>query len=280
MTPSPLKSLSLYDSHMHTALCRHASGEPEQYAAVAHARGLTGIIFTCHNPLPRGLSANVRMKPEQFDQYLALIENTRAQWAGRLDVRLGLECDHLPGEDLADWLESQARSADFDYLLISIHPHLPEYRERFWSGDPVAYQRVYFEHLADAAELGLHDALSHPDLVKNIDADAWRVDRLMDDIRRSLDRIAAVGMAMELNTSGWYKTIAEQNPGSTILREISIREIPIILGSDAHEPARVGDRFLEAADLLEDAGFKRASFFLQRQRHDVPLVDLRARLTD
>ena len=47
----------LYESHCHTPLCGHATGEPEEYAAMAELRGLKGIIFTCHAPLPGGFSA-------------------------------------------------------------------------------------------------------------------------------------------------------------------------------------------------------------------------------
>ena len=37
---------TLFDSHMHTPLCKHAVGEPEDYAEQALAEGLKGIIFT------------------------------------------------------------------------------------------------------------------------------------------------------------------------------------------------------------------------------------------
>ena len=36
MSKSPL----LYESHAHTPLCKHASGTPSDYAAMAEARGL------------------------------------------------------------------------------------------------------------------------------------------------------------------------------------------------------------------------------------------------
>lgn len=273
------KSMPLYDSHMHTVLCHHAKGEASEYAAKAYERSLTGIIFTCHNPLPRGLAKASRMRPEQFDQYLGLVEETRRDWHGRLDVRLGLECDYLPHENLRSWLTQQAAAASFDYLLVSIHPHIAEYRDQFWRGDPLAYQQLYFEHLAEAAELRLHDALAHPDLVKNVTAQSWQVDRIMPDICRCLDRVAATGVAMELNTSGWNKKVPEQNPGNAILCEMAGRQIPIVLGSDAHEPSRVGDRFTESLDLLEEAGFDHVSFFLQRQRQDVSIAEVRTQLT-
>ncbi|MDB6056624.1 MAG: Histidinol phosphate phosphatase, partial [Verrucomicrobiales bacterium] len=36
---------------MHTPLCRHASGEPTEYAAHALSVGLTEIGFTDHSPM-------------------------------------------------------------------------------------------------------------------------------------------------------------------------------------------------------------------------------------
>lgn len=271
-------SKPMYDSHNHTSLCKHAVGEPGEYAAAGVDRGLRGIIFTCHNPLPGELSAGVRMTAAQFPLYLDLVGEARARWAGRLDVRLGLECDFLPDFGLEPWLKRQVAAASFDYLLVSIHPHLSEYRQRFGSSDAVPFQRTYFDHLALSAELKLHDALAHPDLVKIVTAASWQPARIIDHVRGCLDRIARTGLAMELNTSGWYKAVAEPNPGPPILREMALRGIPVVLGSDAHVPHRVGDRFLDALNLLEIAGYRDISFFLRRERHDLSIASARVQL--
>ncbi|MCP4288071.1 MAG: histidinol-phosphatase, partial [Gammaproteobacteria bacterium] len=55
----------LYETHLHTPLCKHATGRPEEYAAVAERRGLKGIIVTCHNPTNDGWSPQTRMNLEQ-----------------------------------------------------------------------------------------------------------------------------------------------------------------------------------------------------------------------
>lgn len=267
----------LYDSHMHTPLCKHAWGAPEEYAAVAAKRGLAGIIFTCHNPGPSpDWSPQVRMSIDQLDDYVAMVAQASAAWHGRVDVRLGLECDYVPG--MESWLEDLLSRADFHHVLGSIHAPLDYYRDAYDHGDPVTFQQTYFEHLAQSAESGLFDTLAHPDLVKNVFPRAWRLDRLLDDIRRSLDRIAATGAAMELNTSGLHKRIREMNPNPTMLAEMNTRGIPVVLGSDAHEPGRVAADFLPALDLLHDAGYTKVSFFLDRQRHDVDLAAARASL--
>jgi histidinol-phosphatase (PHP family) len=260
----------LYDGHLHTTLCKHARGEPEEYAAVAEKRGLAGIIFTCHNPGPApDWSPQVRMGIERFDEYIALVERARVAWHGRIDVRLGLECDYLPG--MEGWIESLLARADFHHVLGSIHAPLPYYKDAFYHGDPLAFQRTYFNHLAQSAESGLFDTLAHPDLVKIVFPQAWRMDRLLDDVRRSLDRIAATGVAMELNTSGLHKNVREMNPNPTMLAEMNARNIPVVIGSDAHEPNRVAADFLPAIAMLETAGYTHVSHFLNHQRHDTPL---------
>ena len=63
----------LYESHLHTPLCKHAQGEPEEYAATAAQRGLAGIIVTCHNPPVDGWSPHVRMAESQFDAYVDMV---------------------------------------------------------------------------------------------------------------------------------------------------------------------------------------------------------------
>ena len=67
----------LYEMHMHTPLCKHARGEPGEYAAFAERRGLAGIVVTCHNPTNDGWSPYVRMGVAEFDQYVAMVENAR-----------------------------------------------------------------------------------------------------------------------------------------------------------------------------------------------------------
>ena len=113
--PEPL----LYESHCHTPLCKHAFGEPDEYALVALDRGFKGITFTCHCPLPGGYSASVRMAPEQFDDYVAMIHSTREKFAGRLDVRLGLESDYFPGVEPC--LEELHSRVPLSHVLGSIH---------------------------------------------------------------------------------------------------------------------------------------------------------------
>jgi histidinol-phosphatase (PHP family) len=262
--------VALYESHSHTPLCRHATGLPIEYGLAALRAGLAGITITCHNPMPDGFSASVRMLPDEWDVYQAIVRQATDHWAGRVDVRLGLEADYFPGYE--DWLEKQIASAPLSYVLGSVHPQIEEYKTRFRTADPVENQRTYFRLLADAAETRLFDCISHPDLIKNENVEAWQPELILDAIADSLDRIAASGTAMELNTSGRLKRISEMNPFPQMLEMMCERNIPVVIGADAHIPERVGEGYDFALQTLANAGYDEVTYFVDRQPRRVKIA--------
>jgi len=266
-----------FDSHMHTPLCKHAEGHPVLYMEHGVAQGLAGIIMTCHSPMPNGFSARVRMAPEQFNEYVSLVNEAADAAPEGFEVLLGLESDFFPG--MEPWLRELHERAPFHYILGSVHWHIAEYMDAFWHGDPLAFQKQYFEHLAESAETGLFDSLAHPDLVKNASPVDWRFDRIRPFIEEALDRIAATGVAMEINTSGMNKSYPEMNPGPEMLAMMAERKIPVVIGSDSHTPTRVADGFVEALEALENVGYKSVSLFRERQRRDLPIASVKSGLT-
>lgn len=265
-----------FDSHMHTPLCKHAIGHPSEYVAVGYEAGLKGVIFTCHSPMPDGWSAPVRMAPSEFDEYVALVGEARDAAPEGFEVRLGMESDYFPG--MEHWLEDLHQKAEFHYILGSVHWHVPEYRASFWKDDIVAFQHQYFEHLAESAESGLFDSLAHPDLVKNADPEAWDEARPIEQIARALDRIAATGVAMELNTSGLRKIYSEMNPGPEVLAMMAERGIPVVIGSDSHVPERVTAHFDDALSHLEEAGYREVQVFEHRKPTALSIESVRESL--
>lgn len=256
-------------------MCGHAIGEPDEYAAVAEARGLKGIVITCHYPLPSDWR-RPRMTEEQLPEYIALVGRTREKWRGRLDVRLGLECEYAPV--LESWLERQLARIEPDYLLASIHP-IQRYQELYWTDDPCAAHRVYYEHLGAAAETGHFDAIAHFDFIKFMVRAEWDPGHFRHDIQRALDRIAAAGLTVELNTAGLRNRLKETYPSFWILKEMKKREIPVALASDAHQPEHVAWAFEKALDTLAKAGYTHVSFFLERRRQEIAIEQARASLT-
>lgn len=258
---------NFFDSHLHTPYCRHAVGEPEEYCHVAVEKGLKGVVFTCHAPAPERFGP--RMTLDEYPLYLSDIGKCTKAFEGKLDVLSGLECDYMPGEE--SWLTKVLESQELDFVLGSVHCFYDFYIDRYYRNAKV-FQEIYFLHLAEAAETGLFDALAHPDLVKNCLAGNWNVEDAMESIKPSLDRIAKTGVALELNTSGLLKTIPEIFPSARFLEEMHKRSIPLVLGSDSHEPKRVGSYFEEALSILSGIGYKKVCYYRGRKRQEVVLA--------
>jgi histidinol-phosphatase (PHP family) len=261
-----------YDSHMHTPLCKHAWGEPEEYAEQGLKAGLKGIIFTCHCPMPDGFWPTVRMAESEFDLYVDLVNRARDKYKGKLDVWLGLESEYFPGYER--YVEELHQKADFHFILGSVHWQAKEYLTKFESGTIENFRRTYFDQLAASAESGLYDCLAHPDLVKNYNPDSWCFAIVKNHVAKCLDRIAATGVAMELNTSGINKSYAEMNPGNEMLEMMAQRGIPVVIGSDAHRAVRVGDGFLKALENLKISGYKEVNYFEWRKRKSLKIDDV------
>lgn len=268
----PAGSALYYDSHMHTPLCKHAWGEPEEYAAQGLKSGLRGIIFTCHCPMPDGYWPSVRMADSEFDLYVQIVQRAAQAYSGKLDVCLGLESEFFPGCE--PWIEKLHKRADFDYILGGVHWQAKEYLAKYEVGTIENFRRTYFEHLAQSAESGLYDCLAHPDLVKNYHPDSWCFAIIKNTVEGVLDRIAKTGVAMEMNTSGLNKSYSEMNPGNEMLRMMAERGIPIVIGSDAHRANRVGEHFITALNNLADSGFEEVSYFQKRQRVSLKISEV------
>jgi len=268
--------LTCYETHIHTPMCGHARGSLGDYAEVARRRNLKGIYVTDHCPMPESYEHQGRIARDRLSEYVEMVVQAGRDWAGRVDVVLGIESDWLPG--MEPWLERLHRQADFQYVLGSIHCHLPDYRRLYLTDNALAFQMQYFTHLAQAAETGLFDALAHPDLVKDIHPDQWQVSRLLTHLKTCLDRIASTGVAMELNTGAEKKALAEWRPGVEILKLMNERGIPVVIGSDAHEPEQVAKHLPSALNMLKEIGFATTSYYRGRRRLDVPIADAIASL--
>lgn len=266
-----------YESHMHTTLCKHAEGTLVEYAQVTVQRGLRGMTVTCHCPPPDGIDQGGRISPGQIREYVEIVKSAAVCWQGRLDIRLGLECDFAP--EFVPWLEDLLDSQDFSYVLGSVHPFANYYQKAYLTEDPLAYQQLYFRHLAEAAESGLCDCLSHPDWVKYFKATEWNFPAIAEDIASSLDRIAATGVSMELNTRGRRLGNQDFSPCGAQLALMSECNITVVLGADAHEASSVGDLFLEALEMLQNVGYTQVSIYLDRQKHDLDIQVVRDSLT-
>jgi len=255
----------LPDYHIHTILCKHATGDVAEYRSEAEKQGIPEICFSDHVPNPDGYDLAHRMALDQFPSYGKMIE---ALHDGETpEVLLGVEVDYYDGCErfLREWLSARK----FDFVLGSVHfiedwgfDH-PAQRHIWDSADITATWRAYFNILLKFVESSLFDAVGHLDLPKKFGHRPTDKD-LKEMAQPVLDRIAGAGMGIELNTSGLRKPVGEIYPSPLIVSMARERDIPICFGSDAHCPGDVGDRFTLALDLAREAGY--TEYFRIRQR--------------
>lgn len=261
------------DYHMHTPLCRHATGEPVEYAAQAIQLGLPEIGFSCHSPMPRPDFDDWRMLEPELDDYVARVVRARRQYPN-LVIKLALEVDYLPGYE--DWVRQLAARHPWDYFIGSVHYisdgwdiDNPKKLSQWKEHDPFEVWTRYFERLTDAAASDLFDIIGHADLCKKFcfvpKEDCTHL------FRQFLEAAKRNDVAMELNTAGLRKDCKEIYPSPQIVRMAAELGVPITFGSDAHAPEEVGLNLAEAVDLARSAGYTQACRFTLRQRQLVPL---------
>jgi histidinol-phosphatase (PHP family) len=259
------------DYHVHTFLCRHASGTVEEYVEAAIGRGIEEICFTDHMPMPEERYTYNRMLMEEIDIYFHDIEAARTKYPG-ITILTGIEAEYIKGyEDyLADWLGRYP----FDMVIMSIHyvAHWPEGQWVFGYHFPHKTIRQiyheYFQAMVSGIRSGLFDVVGHLDLIKRNDIPVLETNG--DDIERVLEAVHQQGMCVEANTSGLRKSIGEIFPSLDIIPAILDRGIPLTLGSDAHKPEHVGFRFTEVSDSLKSFTDVKLARFKNRQYSIVP----------
>jgi len=138
------------------------------------------------------------------------------------------------------------------------------------TADVAGAWREYFKLVAKLADTGMYDVFGHLDLPKKF---GFRPSEKQQKemIQPALDRIAAAGMAIEINTSGLRRPVKEIYPSPLILQLAREREIPITFGSDSHMPSQVGLFFPEALKLAKDCGYTQCARFRNREKRLVGL---------
>ena len=257
------------DYHMHTPLCHHATGQMEACVERAIELGLREIGFACHNPLPDGLGADVRMSESELDYYVQRVLDLQFQYRGKIDVLLGLEMDYV--EPRQDYLARQVNAHPWDYIIGSIHYLDPECELCAWSRhlpfDAEEQYIRYFTLLEKLVATGLCDIISHLDVPKR--SGRYPGPRGEEALSRALTTIARANLCLEINTSGYrHPELPEPQPypdWPIIERAIALG-IPLTVNSDAHAPEQVGLMFEEVASRLRSLGCRELMRFSGRQR--------------
>jgi len=269
------------DCHIHTPLCGHAQGSPEAYVRAAADKGLKLVAFTCHSPMDSlGFGGpKIRMDFQQLPEYLALIDEAIALGDSLgVEVLRGIEAEWFPEEMELAGMDRMLESVNFDYVIGSVHPHLPIYLEWFAAqGIVTDADRLacYWEHAARAVTSGRYDTLAHADVVRcHGTVTEYTTAGHEPAIRHLLKTLAETGVCIEANTSGLGRTFKSVHPEPWILAEAAALGVKLAVGSDAHRPEAVGLGFAETGPMLAECGWQNVQYFRNRKVQSLPLQTL------
>lgn len=271
------------DYHTHHERCGHAVGKLEEYVKRGIELGLEQLGLSDHLPLvhvdPAGYYPEMAMPLGELPRYVEECLELKEKYRGAIELRVGLEADYIEGYE--DEIRALLDPYPWDYLIGSVHFlgewDITDYRQvHGWEGqDVLEVYRRYYNAVTKAASAGLYDFIGHLDVIKRfgyVAQTAAEAEEVRGMERKALQAVASAGIAMELNASGLTKPCAEMFPAPHMLKEALALGIPLTLGSDAHDPAKLGDGLDDARRLLWDTGFREIAVFEGRVRSMVPLT--------
>lgn len=254
------------DLHIHTSYSDGAKGV-QHVIERALKKGMTQIAITDHMPLP--FENRYAMRPEHLGGYRDKIKRFRDEHADRITIKTGLEMEYIPGYEF--WTEEIVRKG-WDHAIASIHiirsrgdhglvngaqGEFKRVLKGLFDGDMHAFCTAYYKHLQRMIESGLFHAVGHLDVIKKHnknnryfnEGDDWYQDLVLE----TLTRLESVGLAVEINTGGFYHPVNASYPSNWIIAECLRRGIPLILSSDAHHPRHIGRDFERVRQMIESA---------------------------
>lgn len=269
------------DYHTHHERCGHAVGKLEEYVQRGIALGLERLGLSDHLPLihvdPDSYYPEMAMPLAELPRYVEECLELKERYRGRIELRVGLEADYIEGYE--EQIRELLSPYPWDYLIGSVHFlgewDITDHRQvHGWEGKEVmdVYRR-YYNAVKKSALSGLYDIIGHMDVIKRFGYGPQTAEdkaEVRELERGALKAIASSGIAMELNASGLTKPCAEMFPAEHVLKEALKLGIPLTLGSDAHDPKKLGDGLQEARNLLWRTGFRELAVFDERRRASVP----------
>lgn len=270
--------------HTHSNYC-DGKASPREMARFAAANGFSHLGFSGHAPLP--FSNSFSIKDDQYAAYCDEVRALQAEYQSRMEIRLGLEIDYVPG--VCDDFRPLVEQGGLDYFIGGVHlvtdpadtewlrSHPDEAGDRIWFIDG-PHQETYDEGLQRVFHGDIRRGVTafflqsnamiesqRPPIVAHFnkivmhnrdryfsEEDRWYLDLAYETI----DLIAETGCIAEVNTRGIYKKRHDDYyPSRQLLRRMNDLRIPVIVSTDAHAPEDLL-RTEGAEDYLREIGYK------------------------
>lgn len=271
--------MKFIDSHIHTYHCEHAEGEVNEIIDAGIKNGVTNIGFCEHftsehlETLPKHTDGRdlVLTRKEEFKEYCLEVNKAKKSYEKKnIKVRLGTEVDYFKGQE-NNIRKELGRLKGLDFIMGSVH----------FAGNPGRFFEYYSQKLSDKKILEKYREL----LILCIKTDIFDVIGHLDQIRFNLknptilensdfyEEVATLlkehEMGVDVNTKLSNNDGGFDNkgvtPGPIMLKLCKEKNIPMVLGSDAHSPSQVSRNFKETISYLKNLGINELTYFEKRK---------------
>lgn len=271
--------------HSHCSFC-DGHAPMEEFIKNAIQEGFTSYGISSHAPLP--FETRWTMKAADMPPYLEEFARLKALYGAQIELYVGLEIDYLddqhhPAMDYFQHLPLDYRIGSIHMLkgvsgdFVDIDCSKEVFRETLraqFEGDLESVLQSYYTHQTRMLELGGFDILGHCDKI-NTRAEFCRPGLMQEQWFRRLmadffDAVAASGVMAEINTKK-YLPEGIFFPHEDYLKELFVRQIPVMVNSDAHYLGKLNDGRPEALYLLYETGYRTVRERYGDQWVDVPI---------
>ena len=282
--------------HLHTTFC-DGKGTPAEMAAAAYRAGVRYLGFSGHSHTPLAADAGYVMDRDT-SEYRRAVLDLRREYAGRMEVLLGIEWDLYGDSGPAPWEDSRGSGMEngeksgggWDYCIGSVHhimvngtdcpiDNSPELfalaRDSVFGGDMYAFAEAYYRAVAETAA-HKPTILGHIDLVTKFIEHGEFFDETDGRYRQAA--LSALGPAdpaatlLEINTGAMSRGYRSRPyPAPFLLEAWRRRGGRVILTADAHSSEAVLYGYDAAAEAARAAGYTNCAVLTAAGVRDCPL---------
>ena len=271
------------DGHSHSHFCMHASGE-ELEAYIVRAIELGFEMYTVSEhlpypdeflkslPYPQDIIDSLKIRDDDYDAYIREMQRLKAKYKDKIQLLIGAEVDYI--DEYLPYTRYMLKEFGpyFDDSLLSVHFIRGRRGWRAMDQDPndfedgllryySSYENVqlaYYRTVKEAlkADLGIYKPkrISHLSLCNKFQC-RFNPTRHVDEqvkvvVINILEYIRKNGYSLDVNAAGLFKEYCREiYPAPWIIEAAREMGIPMVYGSDAHNPEQVG-RGYEVYELL------------------------------
>ena len=249
--------------HTHTYRCQHAFGKDEEYVEKAIAENLEILGFSDHVPsFPRqdGYVSYYKMRYDEVDGYFNSIESLKEKYADKIDIKCGYEAEYFKDRFKEEFEFMKQRRPE--YLILGQH-YVDYERKNGVRGNHsdrspmpcLETDRIkpYADIMVEAISTDLFSCVAHPDVLTYTGPEQ---DYYLEQMSRIIEAAIKHGVPLEYNLLG--QVLGRHYPRLDFWQLAADMKATVILGCDAHEPARVAvkEEIDEAKSRLSKLGIK------------------------